>query len=139
MDGASAAHPKKGGAVARKRRPVFLDVHDVKQQKSLVAANARAFTPRACTDSQLARRARSRDCGRAGAREGHVGRVFLESVTGPSGPSCLFGGGILALPPVSRLPLTLAGSVRSRIGSPPVRHTRLGRRPVVRTTRRWRR
>ena len=41
-------------------------------------------------------------------------------------------------PPVSLSLSTLVGSVRSRMGSP-VRCTRLGRRPVVRTTRRWRR
>jgi hypothetical protein len=37
---------------------------------------------------------RSRECGQASARSGHVGRVVWSSVTGPSGPSCLCGGGL---------------------------------------------
>ena len=106
--------PKNGGGCT-KRRPV-LDVHDVKQQGSHRsracprrqfsmrrlgkpdpnAPFTREIAPRTCTEIRFDRRARSRTCGRASARSGHVGQVARESVTGPSGPSCLFGGGFLA-------------------------------------------
>jgi hypothetical protein len=60
----------------------------------------------------------------------------LEVCYGPIGSLLPVGGGI-GPPPVSLS--ILVGSVRSRIGRTPAWHTRLGRRPVVRMTRRWRR
>jgi hypothetical protein len=90
--------PKNGGGCT-KRRPV-LDVHDVKQRK--LAVHAREVAPRTCTEIQLDRCARSRKCGRASARSGHVGRVALRSVTGPSGPSCLLAEGLARRRLVSR-------------------------------------
>jgi hypothetical protein len=62
----------------------------------------------------------------------------LEFCYGPIGSLLPAWRRVFGPPPVSLSRLTLVGSVRSRIGSP-VRRTRLGRRPVVRTTRRWRR
>src|SRR5580704_4540122 len=56
--------PKKREAVARSAVQ-FLDVHDVKQQRFQSSAHARALAPRPCTDRQLVRRARRRECGRA--------------------------------------------------------------------------
>ena len=137
MDGASAAHPKRGGGCT-KRRPVFLDVHDVKQQKFLVAVNARAFAPRMHGNSARSTRAqprlRTRGRTRKSCRSGRPGVCY-----GPIGSLLPVWRRDFGPPPVSLLLLTLAGSIRSRIGIRSVRHTRLGRRPVVRTTRRWRR
>jgi hypothetical protein len=129
--------PKNGGRL-HEAPSSFLDVHDVKQQKSLVAVHARARAARmhgnpvrsTRAQPRLRTRGRTRKSCRSGGSEvcyGPIGSLLpvWRRVSGP--------------PPVSRSLLTLVGSARSRIGSPPARRTRLGRRPVVRTTRRWRR
>ena len=82
--------PKNGGGCT-KRRPI-LDVHDVKQQKSQVSAHARDFAPRLCTDRQVARRARRRECART--RSIHLGLVAFGVFTGPSVPPAWWRRGV---------------------------------------------
>src|SRR5579871_5054130 len=136
MDGASAAHPEKGGGCT-KRRPVFLDAHDVKQQKSRIAVHARAFAPRTCTDIQLGRRARSRGCGRAGARKIYRSGGF-RCRHGPIGSLLPVWRRVFGPPPVSSSLVALVGANRSS-ERPPARRTRPRNRTAVRTTRRRRR
>jgi hypothetical protein len=93
--------------------------------------------PRACTEFRFDRCARSRKCGRASARSGHVGRSARDLSYGPIGSLLPVWRRDFGPPPVSLSLLTLVGSVRSKSGCPP--GTRMRRRPVVRTTRRWRR
>jgi hypothetical protein len=104
----------KNGRRFTKRRPI-LDVHDVKQQRSQSSAHARAIAPRACTDRQLIRCARRRECGRA--QSAYFGSVAFGHFTGPSGPSCLLaeGGGPPPVSPVAWIP---AGSLHSVTGGP---------------------